>query len=219
MKNILFIGNSYTFFNDMPSLFEDLAKENGQNCKVTSVTKGGRKLFHNTEKDDEFATLIKETASNSNYYAIFLQDQSLIAIDSPDDFKKGISSHITLFKADRYILYSTWGRKEGSDKLTERSLTSGEMTALIAKSYAEAAKENNAEVSNVGLAFKYISDNYPDIELYNPDLSHPSYDGSCLAAMVHYYSVFGELPTHTSSLELSDEKISAFISAVKKSSK
>ena len=35
--NVLFIGNSYTYFNDMPALFAELA-----NLAVSSVTRGRR---------------------------------------------------------------------------------------------------------------------------------------------------------------------------------
>ena len=42
--NILFIGNSYTYYNDMPQMLAELAKENGNDVSVDAVTKGGRKL-------------------------------------------------------------------------------------------------------------------------------------------------------------------------------
>ena len=38
---ILFIGNSYTYYNDMPALLESLMCENGYDAKIHSVTKGG----------------------------------------------------------------------------------------------------------------------------------------------------------------------------------
>ncbi len=31
---VLFIGNSYTYFNDMPKLFENLSRENGKDVQV-----------------------------------------------------------------------------------------------------------------------------------------------------------------------------------------
>ena len=214
MDKILFIGNSYTFFNDMPKLFEALSTENGKKCEVISLTKGGRKLFSNFETEDEFAISVKNTSVNDNYSVVILQDQSLIAIDAPDDLYKGIAYHVNAFKAERKILYATWGRKEGSDKLEERSITSAEMTARIAKEYASVAKRLNVEVSNVGLAFAYIKEHYPNIELYDPDKSHPSYNGSCLAALVHYRTVFGDLPQKLDSLKLDRNVISAFTEAI-----
>ena len=50
---ILFIGNSYTYFNDMPRLLEQLMRDNGIDVTVDSVTKGGRKLFENLQANDE----------------------------------------------------------------------------------------------------------------------------------------------------------------------
>jgi len=214
MDKVLFIGNSYTFFNDMPKLFEALAIENGYKCEVTSLTKGGRKLVENIDLDDDFAYSVKYCAKNNKYSVLFLQDQSLIAIDSPEDFHRGISKHVELFSPDRVILYATWGRKAGSDKLAERNLSSAEMTERIANEYAMAAKNNSADVSNVGLAFKKISENYPEIELYTPDLSHPSYEGSCLAALAHYKTFYGEAPNKTDSLKLEGGILSIFKSVI-----
>ena len=41
---ILFIGNSYTYFNDMPGLFEKECEKNGVTADVDSVTAGGYRL-------------------------------------------------------------------------------------------------------------------------------------------------------------------------------
>ena len=41
---VLFIGNSYTFFYDMPKLFEAECRERGAECDVDSVTAGGYTL-------------------------------------------------------------------------------------------------------------------------------------------------------------------------------
>ena len=205
MDRSIFIGNSYTFYNDMPKLFEELANKNGHKCEVISVTKGGRRLFHNIETDDDFAHSVKYCANNGNYDVLFLQDQSLIAIDDPEGFERGVAAHVELFSAKKNVLYATWGRKEGSPQLAERSLTSREMTDKLAKAYGELARKLSIEVSNVGLAFAYVSERYPNIELYNPDLSHPSYEGSCLAALVHYQTVYGEVPGDISPLKLGDD--------------
>ena len=40
--NILFIGNSYTYFSDLHDLFSSLCAANGQDVRVDSVTCGGR---------------------------------------------------------------------------------------------------------------------------------------------------------------------------------
>ena len=43
--NVLFVGNSYTFYNEMPkSIFAKLAIDAGYEIAVTQITKGGYRL-------------------------------------------------------------------------------------------------------------------------------------------------------------------------------
>ena len=37
----LFIGNSHTYFNDMPKIFADICRKNGIDMQVTMLTQGG----------------------------------------------------------------------------------------------------------------------------------------------------------------------------------
>ena len=62
----------------------------------------------------------------------------------------------------------------------------------------EMSADNDCSVSPVGAAWKYVRDNYPAIELYSSDESHPSINGSYLAACVHYASMFRESPVGAS---------------------
>jgi len=52
----------------------------------------------------------------------------------------------------------------------------------------------NGSVSPVGVAWKYVRDNHPAIVLYAGDGSHPSYEGTYLAACTFYASVFRKSP-------------------------
>jgi PKD repeat protein len=62
----------------------------------------------------------------------------------------------------------------------------------------EMSVNNDCSVSPVGAAWKYVRDNYPTIELYSADESHPSINGSYLAACVHYASMYRESPVGAS---------------------
>ena len=58
--SILFIGNSMTYFHDMPTaIFEPMAKEVGFDVRVQSITAGGRFLWENLQRDDETAREVK----------------------------------------------------------------------------------------------------------------------------------------------------------------
>ena len=201
---ILFIGNSYTFFNDMPKLLEKLASTNGKDLSVDSVTKGGRHLYQNLNEGDELGDKIKALSKENTYDALFLQEQSFFAIVNFEKFLFGVKSLKELVGAKRTILYATWGRKSGSEKLVELGLTSEEMTEKLTNAYISAAEKTNSEISHAGQTFLKISKTLPSVDLYKPDLSHPSYIGSVVAAICHYHSLFGEMPKDISCFEFGE---------------
>ena len=200
---ILFIGNSYTYFNDMPARFLSLVKENGKNIEVDSVTCGGRKLCENIDKEDQYSTRIRELAEANEYDVLILQEQSYLALVDCESFERGVLGLSKLVGAKRDILYATWGRKSGSELLAKYGWTSGEMTEKLHSAYCLAAEKCKAEVSPVGLCFLALSES--GLELYDPDLSHPSYLGTALGTLMHYKTVFGELPKSCASLALDAE--------------
>ena len=82
-------------------------------------------------------------------------------------------------------------------------------------SYRAAATRIGAAVSPVGQAFTEMLRTAPDFGLYQPDGSHPSYFGSCLAAAVHYRTVFGEAPASFGDLELNEAERQAILRVAK----
>ena len=68
------------------------------------------------------------------------------------------------------------------------------MTNKLAAAYGEIGKRLQIPVFHAGLAFYEIYTENSGIELYNPDLSHPSYAGSYLAAATLYAGIFGDVP-------------------------
>jgi len=90
------------------------------------------------------------------------------------------------------------------------------MTYDLANAYKNASELINADVSYVGLNFYDIYNNHKEIDLYDEDLSHPAYEGSCLAMLTHYTIVFNEFPENTNSLSLSDDIIEIFKNTINK---
>ncbi len=210
--NILFIGNSYTYFSDLPALFANLCRANGQDVRVDSVTCGGRKLYENLNEfcsdlnpHDDYAKKIAELLDEVEYDVLFLQEHSCHPLLNPQLFLAGVVGLSTVIGAWRTVLYATWGRADGSDTLSHFGWTRESMTEGLYDAYCQAAQIAHAEVSPVGLCFAAIVDKYPEIDLYDPDKSHPSYAGSCVAALSHYKTVFGEMPSDLSALKLDSE--------------
>ncbi len=47
----LFIGNSHTYFNDMPKIFADICRKNGVDMQVTMLTQGGMGLDYHADNE------------------------------------------------------------------------------------------------------------------------------------------------------------------------
>ena len=88
------------------------------------------------------------------------------------------------------------------------------MTEALYDAYCRLGKALDMTVSPVGNHFWKIVCKHPELELYDRDLFHPSYLGSCLAALTHYHTIFGNFPENTASLALPEDTITAFRHAV-----
>lgn len=189
---ILFIGNSYTYFNDMPkSIFEVIAKQAGLDVEVESVVKGGWTLERHADPEGETGAIVAEKLAGEPYDYVILQEQSVYPATEPDRFFKAARDLVGRIKETgaQPVLYSTWGRKPGSVKLEEINMTNESMTYALARSYRSIGEELDIPVAYVGLAFYDIGDS---IELYNADKTHPSKEGSYLAALTLLMRIFGD---------------------------
>ena len=211
---ILFIGNSYTFYNDLPKMLLTLSENSEKDVTVHSVTKGGRKLYENLSVGDKYHDQITDLIQCNEYDVLILQEQSYFALINYDEFERGVRGLAGLVNAKRTVLYATWGRKTGSELLEKHGWTTDEMSDGLYEAYCKASKNMGAEVSPVGLCFKALNRTAPEIELYDPDLSHPSYAGSFVAALCHYFKIFGELPKSYRGIELSGDETEAIKNAV-----
>lgn len=219
--NILFIGNSYTYFFDLPTLFADLCRANGHDVRVDSVTAGGRELhecltefYSDLNVGDPLGKKISELLEEAEYDVLILQEQSCLPYHNPELFFAGAVGLSTIIGAWRTILYATWGRMDGSEDLDYFGWTRLSMTKGLYDSYCHAAQLVHGEVSPVGLCFAKAVETTPEIDLYDPDKSHPSYAGSCVAALCHYKTVFGEMPHDLSVLKLDGEAVAKLTAIV-----
>lgn len=182
---ILFIGNSYTFFHEMPEkIFAPLARERGMEVEVTSVTRGGWFLRKFADPENEEGKRLREVIAGKHYDCTVLQEQSCNPVRDRADFLRSVGAmrELLLPHTDHFVLYATWGRCEGSETLSELSLSSAEMTERLSAAYREAGQTWDMTVADVGLAFAAYARTHQARELYDPDLSHPSPLGSRIAA-------------------------------------
>lgn len=187
MKNdhsILFVGNSYTFYWDMPTkLFLPLASAEG-NWQVTSVTHGGYHLEQFADPADEEGQNLRKAIDGRHFDFVVLQDHSLSAVCYPGSLDRAVGKLLALLQphADKFVLYATWGRQPGCPTLNELGLTSEQMADIIADTYDQVADRYGLRVAHVGKAFVQAHRLHPDWELYYEDMHHSSELGSTIAA-------------------------------------
>ena len=208
---ILFIGNSYTYYNDMPTLFSRLCGCNGKQARVFSVAKGGRRLHENLDSSDETTRQLEAVVAQNKMDVYVLQEHSTLPLLDFQRFSANVTGLMEKLGPARYVLYQTWGRKTGSAFLEEHKFSTRTMALRLQDAYRKVAETAGADRAPVGLCFLQVSENHPEIELYDPDLTHPSYEGSCLAALVHYRTIFDEIPKDLSCFTLPEDTKTVFL--------
>ncbi len=204
-RSVLFLGNSYTQNNNLPQMIADVASSVNDTLIHDNNTPGGYYLGQHLTN-----TVSLNKIMNGNWDYVVLQDQST-SYAYPPPYFYGMSSAYNLDSiikiynnCEQTIFYATWGRKNGDQYictppacLTNTTIvrTYYQMDSAIQTNYMFVADSLNAQVSPVGAVWRYIRRNYPTIELFAPDDSHPSLAGTYAAACCFYATIFRKNPT------------------------
>ena len=199
---VLFIGNSYTYYNELWNIVKDIYKTQGVDIEVDHHTIGGATLNQLFFEDVESKKIIEDKVNNNTYDYMIIQEQSVRPVVDTQLFFESVIKidNICKEKNINLILYETWGRKEGCFVLDEIKRTSEQMGKELINAYSEIANKLNNKVSHVGKVFNYINKYHNDIELYTEDKSHPSYEGSLISAIVHYMTIENKTPIFTNNI-------------------
>jgi len=178
---VLFIGNSHTYYNEMPGIFQSIAKKNGCEAEVAMITHGGWRLSQHLEDDGHEAAF---NIKYGGYDYVVLQEhthpfeEETAYLDSVRKFDKMIREAGAV-----PVIYATWAKKE--DPSPEE-----EMEALQKK----AAGQIGALFAPVGERWwKQMKENGKDY--FGPDGRHANIDGSTLAAEILWEVIGGNRRT------------------------
>ena len=143
---VLFVGNSFTYSNDMPALVRDLAAADQGAPRIFAVQYAAPNWgLEPASADDGLDRLLREVA----WDVVVLQERSglpsLLAdarAEKMDRFVYDLSARIEATGAET-VLFMTWGYENGDDGKF-RADTFSDMQARIARAYSELGRSIGA---------------------------------------------------------------------------
>ena len=193
-KNILFVGNSYLYYNDsLHNHVKRMAIERFPSYEekfiYKSSTIGGARSWHHNYKhlldsknigvNESFDLLILQGGSaeplSKNSRVIFKN-----TVKEVNEIAKEYGTKLALYMTHAYV---------APDKRYEAN-----MINKISSMYINAGKENNVKVIPVGIGFENAYKENPNIQLHNLDGTHPSLLGTYLAACIVYGVLYDDSP-------------------------
>lgn len=166
---VLFIGNSHTYFNDMPKLFSDMCRSlTGKPADVTMLAYSGRALrWHMKEY---FSIRFALLYGSYDYCVIQQMGHPFPGLAATEREVKELTA-LCESVGTKPVLYMTWAKKDEPEKIGE-----------IAAAYRTLSERYGTLLAPVGELFEALRIRHPDIELYWTDGAHASKAGSYLIA-------------------------------------
>lgn len=199
--NVLLIGNSYTYFNNLGDMLTGIAASRpGPRIATTMHVEGGMTLQWHWA-----AGKAQKAIEQQRWDYVVLQEQSALGgasinlatddpaaggrgdsqLSPPTIFHESVRKFVPFIRAQKStpVLLMTWAR-----------LARPEEQVALTGATESIARELKAAVAPVGLAWQAVRQRWPEIELYVADGSHPNEAGTYLAASVLYAHLTKQSP-------------------------
>ncbi|MFD2935453.1 hypothetical protein [Spirosoma flavum] len=191
--SILFIGNSYTYFNNLPVVVKSIAAHNGQPINAEMIVAGGMTLKGHWHDSTHVA--LKKLQSR-HWDFVIMQDQSQLGLEGAGP--EPIDKH-WIAKPDTFYRYAQlWSEEIKKQQATPCFATTWareydpSAQPLLTHAYTTISRQTRALLIPVGDVWQYCLTTYKQIKLYQSDGSHPTQAGSFLMATTVLQSL---LPT------------------------
>lgn len=179
--DVLFVGNSYTYFWNMPLMLETLSENADVYIKARKSTEGGVTWKDHWEGAKGLTT--QQRIAGEDWDIVILQNHSLSTIRNLNQFMAYGDQLIGKVQdADAEpVLYTTWARD--FNPLMQNEISAG---------YEQLAQKHGLRNALAGEVWEDIRQLRPELELFDPDGSHPSPVGSYVNAVIFYCLLTGE---------------------------
>lgn len=174
---ILFIGNSYTFINNLPKTLETIVNSTEKTSLITKMVAFGGYTLERHWNENTATNLIQQ----EKWDYVILQEQSLRPVNQREKMYTYIRKFDELVRScgGKTVLFMTWADPG--------------MMRDVHEAYTTIGKELDVVVAPVGLAWHKALEQRPDLVLHAFE-SHPNSQGVYLNACVfHYILISGDL--------------------------
>ncbi len=178
MMRTLFIGNSHTYYNDMPKMYRDICVENGIEMQVTMLTKGGMGLdYHAENEQTRFNILFGDYDFVVLQHVAHPMGDFSVMEEASDRIMEWIKQ-----TDSKPCFFMTWTEEDNEAFQPEMS-----------ERYRKLADKHGCRVAPVGEVWWNHIHDHPETDLYSEDRKHASKDGSMLVARTLFETLKEEM--------------------------
>ena len=176
--SILFIGNSHTYYHDMPLKVQERAIEDGYDCRVVMLAHPGWFLAQHVEEPD-----VRFNILHGNYDYIVLQEHAH-PFGPEEKFREAVDVLAGWIReaGSRCVIYETWAKK-----------TEPEVQPHMNEVHHQIAEKSGALLAPVGENWWDYQRSWPNLEMYEKDGEHASEAGSDFAAKYIWEEICNDL--------------------------
>ncbi len=177
-RDVLFIGNSHTYCNDLPFTVKCLAAAEGFDLRPVMLSHGGRSLEEHAAEPE-----VRFNIRYGRYDYVVLQERAHPF--GPEEKYRAAARVLCGMIRDAGsvpVIYACWARK-GEREIQESMNAANRLVA----------RENGALLAPVGEGWWEYADAHPKIDMYAEDGAHASPAGSRYAAECLWRAIFADL--------------------------
>jgi len=180
---VLFVGNSYIFFNNLPQVVSLISDSINTKLICKQSVLGGATLGDHWASRNGIRT--RAILEQEKFDIVVIQDNSMWPLEHTDSvlmYGKLFCDLIKSKNSTPYI-YNTWSRK-----------ATPQTQSTINKVYESLAVQTQSVLVPVGSVWAEAKIQKPNVELYMSDESHPSWHGTFITALCFVKKITGTLP-------------------------
>jgi hypothetical protein len=187
---ILFIGNSLTFFFDVPGQLRALAEQAGLDVFIDQSTVGGAKLAYHAAYRP---TIDKIYERPWDYVVLQGSDYAIAFPETHGEILPAITALTGMIRENdantQIVFFMDWAMRDGVIA-GDTVYTYTEFQPMIIDGALIVANSLEFVVAPIGFAWSTVVNERPDIDLFYYDGAHPSEKGSYLQACVYFSTLF-----------------------------